>query len=125
MSETVTFDTITDWDVLDVNEQIILCGEGRTKWWISEIALTDANPSDFDYAVDDVIVQLSNGAVIYVLNAAADFTPGDAQFAGDDSLYLLNADDFLRVATNDPSCNPTCDVPLVSCPTYDEPVWVF
>ena len=123
--ESLTIDTITDWNVFDSGEKIALCGEGRTKWWISEIALVDANPSDFDYEIDDVIIQLSNGSAIYVLNAASDFVLGDAPNPGDDSLYTSNADDFVRVAAGDPSCYPTCEVPPVVCETIPEPVWYF
>jgi Ca2+-binding RTX toxin-like protein len=123
--ESLTIDTITDWNVFDSGEKIALCGEGRTKWWISEIALVDANPSDFDYEIDDVIIQLSNGSAIYVLNAASDFVLGDAPNPGDDWLYTSNADDFVRVAAGDPSCYPTCEVPPVVCETIPEPVWYF
>jgi hypothetical protein len=63
--------------------------------------------------------------VIYVLNAAADFVTGEAAFAGDDSLYLANRLNFERVSTDDPLCNPTCEVPLVVCTTRPEPVWYF
>jgi hypothetical protein len=84
----------------------------------------DANPSDFDYAVDDVAIVLSNSSVIYVLNAAGDFTLGDAG-VGSDALIAANPDDFGRALGNDPLCNPTCVVPEVDCPTYEEPVWTF
>ena len=119
--ETPSVDTITDWDGGD---RIILCGEGKFKYWVSEITLVDANPSDFDYNVDDVAIVLSNSSVIYVLNAAADFVLGDSG-AGTDKLINDNPDDFGRALPNDPLCNPTCEVPPVTCPTYDEPVWVF
>jgi hypothetical protein len=114
-------DTITDWDDGD---KIILCGEGKFKYWVSEITLVDANSSDFDYEVDDVAIVLSNGSAIYVLNAKADFVTGQAR-VGDDSLFVANDDDFVRALPDDPLCNPKVDVPLVTCPTVPEPVWLF
>ncbi len=119
--EALLVDIITDWDAGD---KIVLCGEGRLKFWVAEIALVDAYPGDFDYAIDDVAIVLSNGAAIYVPDAALSFVTGEAT-PGSDLLMELNAERFVRLATGDPSCNPTCVVPEVLCPTFPEPVWPF
>ena len=56
---------------------------------------------------------------------SAGFVASSRHPAGSDRLMELNPDDFGRALPNDPLCNPTCEVPPVTCPTYDEPVWVF
>jgi hypothetical protein len=111
-------DVITDWDAGD---KIVLCGEGKLKFWVNEITYVDYNPSDFDYEIDDVAIVLSNGAAIYVLNAKADFVAGDAPLGDNGYLETVNPDDFARVAT----CDPTCVVPPVVVETVPEPEWFF
>jgi Ca2+-binding RTX toxin-like protein len=115
--ESLTIDIITDWDAQDV---IALCGGDSLTYWIATIGFVDVISSDFDYAVDDVVIVLCNNAAIYILDAAADFVAGSVG-PGDDSLFVANADVFVRVAAGDPGCEPSCVVPEVVCPTLPEP----
>jgi hypothetical protein len=91
---------------------------------VQKIEFGDFDGSDGDFAIDDVIVYLSDGNAIVILDASADFVPGDAA-PGFDDMANANPDDFVRTQASDPACNPTCEVPDVECPTIPEPVWYF
>ncbi len=96
----------------------------------SPIDITDAliasngGPVFDGLVIENTSYSANNGAAIYVLNAKADFVTGHAR-VGDDSLFVANGDDFLRALPDDPLCNPKVDVPLVTCATVPEPVWLF
>ena len=68
-------------------------------------------------SANDVIIRLTNGQVIYVLNAASDFQAGERNLAtgvfepfnpGDGK---SNLDDFQWVSSDDPLCNIDCESP--------------
>jgi Ca2+-binding RTX toxin-like protein len=102
-----TANFINDWDSGDV---IVLCGQSPFFFTVTKL---DFVHLDNDGLKNDVAIALSDGAFIYVRNAADDFTEGEGamvEFEGN------NVDDFVHVDFDDPLCDIDCPPPEIPDP---------